>query len=343
MQVCPRDGPSETTGSGERRMAAGAGAMSKNLVYHDESHSPEIQSENECPECDSNAVVADEVRGELVCRACGCILKNGLIDTGAEWSAYPNSESEELSRVGSPLTELLHDRGMTTTIHWQDADASGTALSARKQQQVQRLRTWQERIRVTGAGERNLQLALTEITRMASALGLPESTRKAASVIYREALDADLLKGWSIEGVATGCLYIACRKERIPRSLDEFETVSRVERTEIGRSYRNLASELDIEMKPVQPERFVPRFCSELDVGPAVQRRATEILGRSADAGLHSGKSPTSLAGSAIYLAGILCDDRCTQAAIAEVAQVTTPTIRKRYREQLEVIPEADP
>lgn len=317
--------------------------MSHNLVYHDESHSPEITSDNECPECESTALVADEVKGELVCRSCGCILKNRLIDTAAEWSTYANSGSEKTSRVGSPLTELLHDRGMTTTIHWQDTDASGRTLSSRKKQQVERLRTWQERIRVTGAGERNLQLALTEVTRMSSALGIPESTREAASVVYREALDADLLKGWSIEGVATGCLYIACRKDGIPRSLDEFETVSRVERTEIGRSYRNLVSELDIEMEPVEPERFVPRFCSELDASPAVQRRAVDILERAADAGLHSGKSPTSLAGSAIYLAGILCDERQTQSAIADVAKVTTPTIRKRYREQLEVVPDVDP
>lgn len=319
--------------------------MSRNFVFHDESHSPAPSSElseNTCPECEENSVVADDVNGELVCEDCGCIVKNRLIDTSAEWSAYNHSESEETSRVGSPLTKLLHDKGLTTKIHWQDTDARGKSLSSRKQQQVKRLRTWQERIRVIGSGERNLQFALTEINRMSSALGLPESTREAASVVYREALDNDLLKGWSIEGVATSCLYIACRKEGIPRSLDEFDGVSRVDRNEIGRTYRNIVSKLDIEMEPVKPDQFVPRFCSELNIELEVQRRALEILADGREAGLHSGKSPTSLAGSAIYLAAILCDERRTQEEIADVAQVTPVTIRKRYQEQLAVVDGVD-
>lgn len=320
----------------------GGTTMSGDFVYYDNTGGQTIQQSDGCPECAEQSLVSDDVRGELVCDACGCVVQNSLIDTGAEWSAFSHSEDRQKSRVGSPLTQMMHDKGLTTKIHWQDTDAHGRKLTPRKKEQVNRLRKWQKRIRVNDANERNLQLALTEINRMSSALGIPESVREVASVLYRRALDENLLQGRSIEGVATSSLYIACRKEEIPRSLDEFEPVSRVERTEIGRTYRSLMAELGLEMRPVEPGHFVPRFCSELDIDQEVQQSALEILEQSAEEGLHSGKSPTSLAGGAIYLAAICCDEHLIQADIAAVANVTEVTIRKRYQEQVSVIETAE-
>lgn len=316
--------------------------MSGEFVYHDSTTTPELDETDSCPECDSDTIVSDDVRGELVCQDCGCILRNKLIDTGAEWSAFSHSENQEKSRVGSPMTQMLHDRGLTTKIHWKDTDAHGKPLSPRKKKTMKRLRTWQKRVRISKAGERNLQLALSEINRMSSALGVPEQVSEMASVIYRGALDDNLVQGRSIEGVACGCLYIACRKQRIPRSLDEFESVARVDRNEIARTYRCIVAEEDLEMEPIDPKQFVPRFCSELDAGSEIQRQANEVLAKTAQEGLHSGKSPTGIAGAAIYIAGIHCDDRLTQSEIAEVAKVTEVTIRNRYQEQLAVVDSVD-
>ena len=157
-------------------------------------------------------------------------------------------------------------------------------------------------------------------------------------MVYRQALDRDLVQGRSIEGVATSALYAACRKENIPRSLDEVADVSRVERVEIGRTYRYLADKLDLEMRPVDPRRYLPRFCSELDLDESVQQRAAAVLDEASEAGLLSGKSPTGLAGAAIYIASLDCNVKRTQKEIADVAQVTEVTIRNRYQEQLSLV-----
>lgn len=289
----------------------------------------------DCPECGDDALVADDVHGEVVCRGCGCVVMTGQVDTGPEWTAFDRVEREQKSRVGAPVTHTMHDRGLTTEIHWRDTDVNGTRLAPRKQARMQRLRTWQERIRTNDPGERNLRLALAEIDRMASALEIPDPIREDAASLYRRALDAGLVQGRSIEGVATGTLYVACRRENVPRSLDELADVSRVDRVEIGRTYRYLASELGLEMRPVDPRQFVPRFCSELDLGQAVRNRAGEILSVTVEAGLDSGRSPTGLAGAAIYYAALLVGQKRTQSEIAEVARVTEVTIRNRYQEQV--------
>ena len=44
---------------------------------------------------------------------------------------------------------------------------------------------------------------------MASALGLPRNVRETAAVVYRDAVDKNLIRGRSIEGVAAAALYAA--------------------------------------------------------------------------------------------------------------------------------------
>jgi transcription initiation factor TFIIB len=114
-------------------------------------------------------------------------------------------------------------------------------------------------------------------------------------------------------------LYAACRQEGIPRSLEEISDVSRVERKEIGRTYRYVSQELGLEMEPVDPKQYVPRFCSELELSEEVKAKAEEIITETAEQGLLSGKSPTGYAAAAIYAASLLCNEKKTQREVAEV------------------------
>jgi transcription initiation factor TFIIB len=96
---------------------------------------------------------------------------------------------------------------------------------------MRRLRTWHERVRTEKAGERNLQFALPEVDRMASALGVPKSVREPAAVVYRRALDEDLVRGRSIEGVATAALYaggVLCDEKRTQTAVTEVADVTAV-------------------------------------------------------------------------------------------------------------------
>ena len=300
------------------------------------------QTNSEEDELDPDNIDPEELvrtaDGELIHEETGLIIEEDQIDRGPEWRAFNHSERQSKSRVGAPTTKTMHDKGLTTTIDWKDKDAYGRSLSSEKRSQMHRLRKWQERIRTKDAGERNLQFALSEIDRMASALGVPRSVREVASVIYRRALSEDLIRGRSIEGVSTAALYAACRKEGIPRSLEEIAEVSRVERKEIGRTYRYISQELSLEMRPVDPKKYVPRFCSALELPEEVQSKAKEIIDVTAEEGLLSGKSPTGFAAAAIYAASLLCNEKKTQREVADVAQVTEVTIRNRYQEQIEAM-----
>ena len=301
--------------------------------------STETEEESEeglvCPECGGN-LVSDEERAETVCADCGLVVEEDEIDRGPEWRAFDAREKDEKSRVGAPTTQTMHDKGLSTNIDWRDKDAYGQSLSSRQRQKMQRLRTWNERFRTRDSKERNLKQALGEIDRMASALGLPNNVRETASVIYRRALDENLLPGRSIEGVSTAALYAAARQAGTPRSLDELTKVSRVEKDEIARTYRYVVRELNLEIQPADPVSYVPRFASDLGLSDEAERRARALLVTAKQEGIHSGKSPVGLAAAAVYAAALLTNEKVTQNEVSEVADISEVTIRNRYHELLE-------
>jgi len=287
-----------------------------------------------CPECDGQ-LAHDEERGETVCADCGLVVQADEVDRGPEWRAFDASESEEKSRVGAPTTKMMHDDGLSTTIGWQNKDAYGNSLSAKKRQQMQRLRTWDERFRTRDSQERNLKQALGEIDRMASALGLPDNIRETASVVYRRALEDGLLPGRSIEGVATAALHAAARQAGAPRTVDEMTRVARVDEQEFTRTYRYIVKELSLEVQPADPASYIPRFASDLDTTDDVERRARELVETAKREAVHSGKSPVGIAAAALYAAGLLEDVDLTQREVGNAADVSEVTIRDRYRELL--------
>jgi transcription initiation factor TFIIB len=292
--------------------------------------------DNTCPECQGR-VTRNSDSGEATCESCGLVFEDDPIDHGPEWRAFTSDERDEKSRVGAPTTQLMHDKGLSTTIGWQDKDAYGQAVSGRKRAQLQRLRTWDERFRTKDAHERNLKQAFGEISRMASALGLPESVRETAGVLYRRAVEDDLLPGRSIEGMSTASLYAAARQHGVPRPLTEFADVSRVEKVRIQRAYRFLSRELGLEIEPEDPARYLPQFASSLEVTDETERRSREILDVATSNAVHSGKNPAGLAAAALYAATHLTNEKLTQDVVSDVANVSQVTIRNRYQELLEV------
>ncbi|MFB6139128.1 MAG: transcription initiation factor IIB family protein, partial [Halosimplex sp.] len=229
-------------------------------------------------------------------------------------------------------------KGLSTNIGWQNKDAYGNSLSSNQRQKMKRLRTWNERFRTRDSKERNLKQALGEIDRMASALGLPKTVRETASVIYRRALEENLLPGRSIEGVATSALYAAARQANTPRSLDEMTAVSRVDKMELTRTYRYVVRELNLEIRPADPESYLPRFVSDLGLSDDTERRARELIESAREAGILSGKSPVGLAAAAVYAAALLTNEKVTQSEVSGVANISEVTIRNRYKELLEAV-----
>ena len=291
-----------------------------------------------CPVCNSTERFVDNSRAEVCCARCGLVLDENLIDHGPEWRAFDHEQRDKRTRTGAPLTYTISDKGLNTTIDWKDKDIHGHKIPERNKAQIYRLRKWNKRMRVSGAGERNLAFALSELDRDSSRLGIPRSVREDAAIIYRSAAKNNLIRGRSIEVVVASALYAACRRCNIPRTLDEIAIASNVSKKQVGKTYRFLSRELNIKLKPTSPSDYISRFASKLGLSGEVQAKAIEIINKAVDAGLSSGKGPTGVAAAALYIASLLLGERKTQKEVSEISGVTEVTIRNRYKELSEKI-----
>jgi len=190
-----------------------------------------IEETVKCPECGSTYLIRDHSRAELVCKNCGLVIDENLIDYGPEWRAFDSDQREKRARTGAPMTYTIHDKGLSTMISWQNRDSYGKSIPTRNRAQLYRLRKWQRRVRISDSTERNLATALSGLDRLASSLSLPRTVRdsgldrlasslslprtvrETAAMIYRKAVLKKLIRGRSIEGVTAASLYLERRSE----------------------------------------------------------------------------------------------------------------------------------
>jgi transcription initiation factor TFIIB len=291
-----------------------------------------------CPECGSGHIIVDYESAEVVCRSCGYVMDEKIADTRPEWRAFDEEQREKRARVGAPMTYALHDKGLSTMIDWQDNKILGRKDNPSKQMELYKLRKWQRRIRVSDSMERNLAVALSEMSKMAAALNLPKGIVETSSILYRRAIKRKLIRGRSIHNVSAAAIYLSCRQCGIPRTLDEIASASNVSKKEIGRSYRLILKELGAPVPPSMGGHYAARFSNKLATSGMAEAIAIKILEAARAIRLTSGRGPTGIAAAATYMATILTNERKTQREIAEIANVTEVTIRNRYKELLDRI-----
>jgi len=284
-----------------------------------------------CPECGSTNLFFDKKKGELVCRSCGYVIEEEMIDFSPEWREFDHTQISARRRVGSPLSYTRHDRGLSTTIGKQ---SDMYKLTPRERRKMYRLKKWQGRI--STAIERNLKFALAELRRSSSFLNIPKIVEEESARIYRMAAERGLVRGRSMESVIAGAMYAACRRHNVPRTLDEISAAFSLDKKEIGKTYRFICRQLDIRILPTSPLDYVRRFASELGLSPTTVAKAVEILKTAIKHEITSGKGPMGIAAAALYVAALLCNEKKTQREVADVAGVTEVTIRNRYKELLD-------
>ncbi len=284
-----------------------------------------------CPECGGINLFYNKEKGEVICKDCGLVVEEKMVDFDQEWRDFDGDEAESRRRTGAPMTYTQYDQGLGTEVG-QKSDLY--RLEGKEKNKFFRLRKWQYRI--STAIERNLKLALAELKRVSSYLKLPKSVEEEAARIYTLAVQRGLVRGRSMESVVAGSLYAACRRHDVPRTLDELSEASGIEKKEVGRTYRFVTRELGITILPSNPADYIARFASSLKLSAETQSRAIEILEKAQKSELTSGRGPTGIAAAALYVSALIHGEKRTQREVADVAGVTEVTIRNRYKELLD-------
>ncbi|MDQ2074970.1 transcription initiation factor IIB family protein [Haloarcula sp. H-GB4] len=276
-----------------------------------------------CPKCGGTL---DSSGRETHCENCGLVTEADQIDHGPEWRTY---NREKQKRTGAPRTATRHDRGLSTNI----GSVDSADIPSRRRRRLARQRRLHGRSKYTSKRDRNLAHGLGEVRRIASALSESRSVKEQASTFFREAQDADLLIGRSIEGGAAAAVYAACRCNGLV-TMETVADVARCSASHAWNCYRTFLVELELPIPVSLPVDWVARICSDLplDVAPEVRQRALELAEQATESAEVNGR-PDGVAAGALYLAGQELDIRLTQATISEPLDVHPETIRQWFQQ----------
>jgi len=280
-------------------------------------------TETTCPDCDGELRT---IEGEQCCEDCGLIVEACRLDRRGPRTF--RDDKEQKRRTGGLRTETRHDRGLSTKID-RKRDAKGNAIPSNKRRQLARLRREHDRARFRTKRERNLAHGLGGIDRLTAQLDLAKSIQEQASSLFRTVQDANLLMGRSIESIAAGSVYAACRINDVPRTLDEIASVVALGNQKVRNGYLVLNRELDLPVPPQQPQEYIPRLVSAFDLPCRTERRARAIATEAVDAGLATGVKPAGFAAGCVAIAAAKQGVEVLQQDLAAEADVSPTTVRE--------------
>jgi transcription initiation factor TFIIB len=282
-----------------------------------------------CSTCKKDqTIITDEVTGEIVCSKCGLVISDKIQDTRQEWRDFLNTEeAKDRRRTGIPTSLALHDRGLYTMIGRGHKDARGQVLDASMRSTMGRLRTWDLRTQASASG--NLGTAFNQLNILKDKLGLPDAIIEKTAYIYRKARERGLGRGRETSAALAAALYLACREEGTPRTLNEICLISNLKRKAISRQYRDMVVELDIRIPTVDPIKCIARIANQINLSQKIKQKAIKIMNAATKSALSAGKSPMGLAASILYLSCLIngCNN-IGQTVFAQTAGVTEVTIR---------------
>ncbi|KAJ7872079.1 hypothetical protein B0H13DRAFT_2236313 [Mycena leptocephala] len=249
--------------------------------------------------------------GDLVCRNCGLVLGDRIVDTRSEWRTFANDEGDDPSRVGAASDPLMEGREqLDTVVSFRDG---GSGMARELQRAASRAQS--------SRAERNLLTAFRDISSWCDQFSLPKTIATSRSIVQalrrgeafaREPLDA----------VIAACIFIACRQAHVPRTFREICNLTHVSKKILGQCYKALEQAFNLtpgaSATTTTPSRR-PSICSD-------------IIVEARKHGIADGRSPVSIAGGAIYFTCNLLGKTKSLRDISAVAGVSEGTIKLVYR-----------
>lgn len=284
-----------------------------------------VNKVNACLECGGNITLIQE-KGDLICNNCGLIISESNFEILNEGERHFNSEEMVKKSSIVPPQKILLDIHQTTFLK-EDFLRNPDLKRAVKQN------NWLE------WHQKNLINAANEIKRIAANLRLPGYVNDMSMLLYKRYLKENILSGRSISGMATACLYYACRVNKISRALKEISDKSSLNQDnikEIYSCYKALIKELNLKPPPPDPVSYVPRLIAELDLHPKVESPTIKVIRAFTSRACSAGRDPRGIAAGALYLVCKMINIKVSQKKIAKIAKITNITLCKRYKEILD-------
>lgn len=308
---------------------------------------PDLQVRLICKNCqiDPPNIVEETANGDLVCGDCGLVLGDRVVDTRSEWRTFANDEGPDASRVGNApggnqLLEGIED--FTTEINFRDGQTGMAKALQRTQSKILGAKASLSR----DTGFRLIQDFCDKI----NVNRVISDTAKQIFLRTEEVKEITGLKSQfgrgprAADAVAGTCIYLACKHNRLSRSMKEICELCHLEKRDLAYSLKAITTLYKEDLlsgkivvnqssnsgPPTRATDMLPRFCHRLGLEVKMESAARYVVDTAyrGTLGMVDGRSPISVAAGAIYFICMLFGLPKTTKDVQDVAQVSEGTIR---------------
>ena len=272
------------------------------------------------------------MRSETHCAECGLVFD----DTAILATAPPPADAPGSDGSGRGIGPFVRPGGtkrlLGSTLSL-GRDGQGKRLDWHRRYEFQHLkRVMLRQTARTVDGPLDRTPARNEIQTVGETMGLPAVVIAEAEGVYREAKLRGLFRGRSLPASVGACVYAACRRYSIPRTLGEVATAVGAKRSEVGRTFKVVQRGSGLSIPGVGTKAFLTRYAQELALSPRVRSTVESMLDKAREDPELSGLSPHGLVAALIYLAAEQNGEHRSRAQVARVSSVTEVTLRSTSR-----------
>lgn len=301
-----------------------------------------------CPDCKQVPPDLIEENADTICGNCGMVLAERLVSYESEWRTFNSDEGkgDDPNRVGEADNELLLTNNAGTMIGGGGPNVSKETRKLKKAQALQQ----------DNKADKALQSAYAQIETWGEKAKFTSSIKTAAKMYFKRVYEANALRGKQTDVILAGCLFIACRQMKLPRSFNEIFGLTAVPKKEIGRAYKTLEKFLTqssqdniqavegsggianrdlLEYRGTQstkPEDLCGRYCNMVGLNFRVQTIAEGLAKKIPTIEGLAGRSPLSNAAACTFFASHLIGFGKSSKQISDVAGVSDATIKHAYK-----------
>lgn len=273
-----------------------------------------------CPHCGRSSILFDAELQAYVCSHCASVIEERPLYMGQEVV----DKEGNVARYSGAFTQRVHDHGV-----------GSTEISGSLRRHIKQGRTWVARnidARI-GKEDKRVVKALRGLNDLVRQVKPPKSVAETAAGILRNVSKNLNVKEQTLRKIIVASLYLAFRVCGMPRPARVFAKEVGVKESDLWegvRKIREVYGEVKISPEAFEPRYYVNYIANQLKLPSEAAALASEILSNVKDAQI-SGKSPASLAAAAVYLAGILTNNRRNQLEVGSVIGQTDVAVRNSY------------
>lgn len=289
-----------------------------------------------CPECDGEDLVEDQKENHRACQDCGEIFVDSPFKfdpTYRQRSAIAHTKETQITNNNTSGVEPAPIGGK---MDYAAKDGYGNFFSARRRTEIHRLRELDKAIDTSDQRTTTNRFGRNVIARITGHIETPDYVRERAFEIFKDALEADLLTGRSVELVAAASTALACEENGFSVNDDELESVAGEDGISIEETASHIEAKLEIGSHSPRYNQEIVDVCAELPIDHETERAGLElfeVLRHGDTADTHREEVHAAVA---VYTAALKANTQISIETLATEFSISLSEFQECYQSHLE-------